>query len=70
MAALIGADPRARTTSLSATLLELAAAGMGSEPLQSLLAGDLGALERLLRLGHSTGAAYAHGAVIALAAAG
>jgi hypothetical protein len=69
VAALIGTDLRARTTSLSATLLELAAWGMGPEPLQALLAGDPGALERLLRLGHSTGAAYAHGAALALVAA-
>ncbi len=70
VAALMGAHLRARTTSLSATLLELAARGMGPEPLQALLAGDPGALARLLRLGHSTGAAYAHGAAIALVAAG
>ena len=40
LAALVGADLRTRTTALSATLLELAAAGMGPEPLQALLAGD------------------------------
>ena len=49
----------ARTTALSATLLELAAAGMGPEPLQALLGGRREALARLLRIGHSTGRAYA-----------
>ena len=44
VAALIGADLRVRTTSLSATLLELAARGMGPGPLQALMAGDPGAL--------------------------
>ena len=68
VAALIGRDLRTRTTSLSATLLELAAQGMGPEPLQALLAGDRGALDRLLDLGHSTGRAYAIGAGLALAA--
>ena len=63
---MLGADLRARTTSLSATLLELAARGMGPEPLQALLAGEPGALDRLLRLGHSTGRAYALGASLAL----
>ena len=66
VAALIGTDLRARTTSLSATLLELAARGMGPEPLQALLAGERGALDRLLRLGHSTGRAYAVGAALAV----
>jgi Protein of unknown function (DUF2877) len=66
--ALLGADLRTRTTSLSATLLELAARGVGPEPLQALLAGDRGALDRLLRLGHSTGRAYARGAALALMA--
>ena len=64
--ALLGADLRRRTTALSATLLELAAAGMGPEPLQALVAGRLGALARLLRIGHSTGRAYAAGAGVAL----
>ncbi len=68
VAALIGADLRARTTSLSATLLELAGRGMGPEPLQALLAGEPGALDRLLRLGHSTGRAYATGAALGLVA--
>ncbi len=66
VAALLGTDLRARTTSLSATLLELAAHGMGPEPLQALLAGEPGALDRLLTLGHSTGRAYALGARLAL----
>ncbi|HEX2412713.1 MAG TPA: DUF2877 domain-containing protein [Solirubrobacteraceae bacterium] len=67
-AALVGTDLRRRTTTLSATLLELSTVGMGPEPLQALLAGDPAALARLLRLGHSTGRAYALGAAAALAA--
>ena len=66
VAALIGGDLRRRTTALSATLLELAARGMGPEPLQAWLAGDAGALGRLERLGHSTGRAYARGAAVGL----
>ena len=66
VAALLGTNLRTRTTSLSATLLELAAEGMGPEPLQALLAGDHGALARLLRVGHSTGPTYARGAALAL----
>lgn len=68
--ALIGTDLHTRTTSLSATLLELAARGMGPEPLQAVLAGEPGALARLLALGHSTGRAYAIGAGLALTAGG
>jgi uncharacterized protein DUF2877 len=64
--ALLGSDLRRRTTALSATLLELAAQGMGPEPLQAVLAGRPGALERLLALGHSSGRAYALGAATAL----
>jgi Protein of unknown function (DUF2877) len=64
--ALLGDDLRARTTSLSATLLELAAARQVAEPLQALLAGRPGARARLLRLGHSTGRAYAVAAALAL----
>jgi hypothetical protein len=63
---LIGSDLRRRTTALSATLLELAAAGMGPEPLQSLLLGRPGSIEQLLGLGHSSGRAYALGAATAL----
>jgi hypothetical protein len=66
LAALIGGDLRRRTTALSATLLQLAALGMGPEPLQAWLAGDAGALARLEAIGHSTGRAYARGAAIAL----
>ncbi len=62
LAALIGGDLRRRTTSLSATLLELAARGMGPEPLQAWLAGDASALARLEAIGHSTGRAIARGA--------
>jgi hypothetical protein len=65
-AALIGGDLRRRTTALSATLLELAARGMGPEPLQAVLAGRPGALARLVRLGHTSGRAYARGAAFAL----
>jgi hypothetical protein len=66
LAALVGADLRARTTALSATLLELAVRGMGPEPLQAVLAGDAAALSRLVALGHSTGRAYARGAAVGL----
>jgi hypothetical protein len=68
LGALVGRDLRARTTALSATLLELAVRGMGPEPLQALLAGDAGALSRLVALGHSTGRAIARGAAVGLLA--
>jgi hypothetical protein len=68
--ALIGGDLRRRTTALSATLLELAALGMGPEPLQALVAGDPGALARLEAIGHSTGRAIARGAAVGLLAVG
>jgi len=68
LGALLGDDLRARTSALSATLLELAVRGMGPEPLQALVAGDAGALPRLLALGHSTGRAIARGAAVALSA--
>jgi hypothetical protein len=67
LAALVG-PARARTTALSATLLELAARGRLAEPAGRLL--DLGpggeaawpaALARLERLGHGSGRAYAAG---------
>jgi Protein of unknown function (DUF2877) len=66
LGALVGDDLRRRTTALSATLLELAVRGMGPEPLQAVVAGDAGALSRLLALGHSTGPAYARGAAVGL----
>jgi hypothetical protein len=66
LGALIGGDLRRRTTALSATLLELAVAGMGPEPLQALVAGEAGALARLEAIGHSTGRAIARGAAVAL----
>jgi hypothetical protein len=66
LGALVGDDLRSRTTALSATLLELAVAGMGPEPLQALLAGDASALDRLVALGHSTGRAIARGAAVGL----
>jgi Protein of unknown function (DUF2877) len=68
--ALLPPDLRARTTALSATLLELATAGYTIEPLHALLApGDRwhAALQRLLRVGHSTGRAYAVAAAYAAA---
>jgi hypothetical protein len=65
--ALLGVDLRRRTTALSATLLELAAAGMGPEPLQALVGGRMEALDRLLRVGHTSGRAYALGAGVGLA---
>ena len=66
LGALVGDDLRSRTTSLSATLLELAVRGMGPEPLQALLAGEHSALARLEALGHSTGRAIARGAAVGL----
>ena len=66
VAALLGADLRRRTTALSTTLLELSAQAMGPEPLQAVLAGDAGALERLFGLGHTSGRAYARGAAAGL----
>jgi hypothetical protein len=66
LAALIGVDLRRRTTALSATLLELAVAGMGPEPLQAWLAGDSAARSRLVAIGHSTGRAIARGAAVAM----
>jgi hypothetical protein len=66
--ALLGEALRSRTTALSATLLELAADGQVPEPLQALLAGRPGARARLLRLGHSTGRAYAAAAAASAAA--
>jgi uncharacterized protein DUF2877 len=68
LGALVGRDLRSRTTALSATLLELAVAGMGPEPLQALLAGDASAHSRLVALGHSTGRAIARGAAVGLLA--
>ena len=68
LGALVGRALRARTTALSATLLELAVAGMGPEPLQALVAGDATAYSRLVALGHSTGRAYARGAAVGLLA--
>jgi uncharacterized protein DUF2877 len=63
--ARLGEALRSRTAALSATLLELAADGQVAEPLQALLAGRPGARARLLRLGHSTGRAYAAAAGLA-----
>ena len=76
LAALV--DPaRARTTALSATLLELAAHGLLTEPAGRLLdlspAGERAwpaALARLRRLGHGSGRAYATGIAAACLLAG
>ena len=76
LAALV--DPaRARTTALSATLLELAAHGLLAEPAGRLLdlspAGERAwpaALARLRRLGHGSGRAYATGVAAACLLAG
>jgi hypothetical protein len=67
--ALVLPDLRSRTTAPAATLLELAAQALVPEPVLGLLdlspAGERrwrGSLARLLRLGHSTGHAWAFGA--------
>jgi hypothetical protein len=58
--ALLPANLRARTTALSATLLELAAAGQALEPLHALFGSRWrDGLDRLHAVGHSTGRAYA-----------
>lgn len=61
--AVLACGLRSRTTSLSATLIELAAAGDVIEPVQGLFGGGKGtwraALRRLLGIGGSTGPAYA-----------
>jgi hypothetical protein len=57
-------DLRARTTALSATLLELAAQGMIAEPFHAVLNGA--PLDRLTRLGHTTGRTYAVNGAAAL----
>jgi hypothetical protein len=63
LAAVAPPDTGERTTALSTTLLQLAAKGQAIEPVHALL--DLQsdrwepALERLERLGHSTGRCYA-----------
>jgi hypothetical protein len=60
-------DLRERTTALSATLLELAAAGAAVRPLHALLDERWrGALRELQRLGSSSGRAIALGAASAL----
>jgi hypothetical protein len=60
-------DLRCRTTALSATLLELATERHVIEPLQALTGPEWrNGLARLLRLGHSTGRAYAAGAAVAM----
>ena len=69
--ALCSENARDRTSSLSATLLELAAAGRAAEPLGAVL--DLGrgparwrpALRALVGVGHSTGRAWAVGSGLA-----
>jgi hypothetical protein len=66
LAALAPPDLRSRTTSVSATMLELALRGRGVEPAHSLLdprpapaVGLATAVRRIGRLGHTTGPAYA-----------
>lgn len=59
-------DPAGRTTALSATLLELAAVGRPLEPVRGLLDPDDDrrcetAIERLLKVGHTTGRVYVTG---------
>jgi hypothetical protein len=61
-------DLRGRTSLLSATLLELAAAAQVPEPLQRAFAGDDHGMSDLFRLGHSTGRVYALGAAAAAVA--
>src|SRR6185312_17395857 len=61
---LLPDDLRARTTALSATLLELAAQGMIAEPFHAVLGGA--PLERLTRLGPTTGRTYAINGAAAL----
>lgn len=72
LSALLPADLRERTTAVSATLLELAVRGRGIAPAHPLLAPEPLAglrlaehLDRMRRLGHTTGVTYA--AVIAAA---
>jgi hypothetical protein len=76
LAGLVDPAPE-RTTTLSATLLELAARGLLAEPAGRLLdlspAGELAwpaALARLRRLGHGSGRAYATGIAAACLLAG
>jgi hypothetical protein len=64
LAALLPEDLRSRTSALSATLLELAGQGMIAEPFHAVLNGA--PLERLTRLGHTTGRAYAVNGAAAL----
>lgn len=66
LAAIAPADLGQRTTALSATMLELAARGRGVEPVHALLDPQpmtrrrlATALDRMRRLGHTTGPAYA-----------
>jgi hypothetical protein len=65
---LLPDDLRSRTTALSATLLELAAEGKIAEPFHAVLNGA--PLERLTRLGHTTGRTYAVNGAAALRALG
>jgi hypothetical protein len=61
---LLPDDLRARTTALSATLLELAARGAIAEPFHAVLNGA--PLRRLTGLGHTTGRTYAASGAAAL----
>ena len=70
LAALIGGDLCRRTTALSATLLELAARGMGPEPLQAGGAAPRGARPRPPPRAPAPGRAGARGAAVGLSTVG
>jgi hypothetical protein len=67
-AALCPAAAGRRTTALSATLLRLAQAGAGPEPLARMLHGDPAAPGELARLGRTSGRALVAGAATSIAA--
>jgi hypothetical protein len=72
LAAVRGERLRERTTALSATLLELACEAAVAEPVHAVLTSDRWrpALDRLTRVGHSTGRVYAVNAATAARALG
>jgi hypothetical protein len=71
LTAVAGDRLRERTTALSATLLELACRGAVAEPVHGLFGARWrSALDRLTRLGHTTGRAYAANAATAALALG
>jgi Protein of unknown function (DUF2877) len=69
LAGLVDALAPARTTAVSAALLRHAGRGECVPELAALLDGVPGALDALLRVGHSSGAGLAQGVGLALAAA-